>query len=110
MWKMMNINKLNSALKLQEANETEEVRMYFPVLIEHEDPAYVKLLIVNPTEATVSFSMKRVQLCSCKKSKQRKSLTFYEWVLECKHKDTCNITPKNVTLKVIFYYNVNSLV
>ena len=83
-------------------NSNQNSFMGFPAFKIHEQPFCIELLITNPTMVPVSWLIKRVQLCSCKKSFKSKSFSLQNATYDCVHREVCNISPKSGTLKVQF--------
>ncbi|XP_043467707.1 cilia- and flagella-associated protein 65 [Leptopilina heterotoma] len=75
LWKSMKINKI------------------------HEEPLRIVLLLTNPTKFPVSWSLKRIQICSCEKKLKSRSLSFQSVVYDCVHREIFKIYPKSGTIQ-----------
>ncbi|XP_024945717.1 cilia- and flagella-associated protein 65 isoform X2 [Cephus cinctus] len=99
LWKMIQINKLNSIIKDIMPDETRSIAMHFPAFTAHENPFLIKLLMVNPTSVSVSWTLKRIQLCSCQLIVKSRSFSFQSIEYNCIHREACKIYPKAGTLE-----------
>lgn len=70
----------------------------FPAMILHESPVIVKLLLRNVTAVTASWSIKKVQLCSCRLVAKGFSLQRAKY--NCLHRKVCSVQPKTGNLEV----------
>ncbi|XP_033220876.1 cilia- and flagella-associated protein 65-like [Belonocnema kinseyi] len=99
LWKLMQINKLNNMLRDLHPNSIQTLNMNFPVFTTHNKPLHVELLLTNPQMVPVSWTLKRIKLCSCGKKYKTKSFSFQCEIYDCPHREVVNIFPKSGTIK-----------
>ncbi|KAI4499931.1 hypothetical protein M0802_004801 [Mischocyttarus mexicanus] len=99
LWKIIEVNKLNTVLKNILPYEEKSRYIYFPPMILNENPIRLKLYISNPTSVNVTWDIKRRNLCSCKPICKSRGISFRYMDFNCIHKKVCSIYPRSGFLK-----------
>ncbi|XP_032677017.1 cilia- and flagella-associated protein 65-like [Odontomachus brunneus] len=94
LWKLMKINLFNKLLEHLQPGTSETLHMNFPAMIFQESPVTVKLLLTNANAVTASWSLKRVQLCSCRPVVKAQALSIQRAQYDCWHRKVCSMQPK----------------
>ncbi|KAL6261473.1 hypothetical protein P5V15_006563 [Pogonomyrmex californicus] len=100
LWKLMKINTLNMLLRNLQPETSETLYINnFPAMILQKSPIIVKLLLINTTAVTISWNIKKVQLCSCQPVTKTQGLKFQRAKYDCLHRKVCSVQPKTKSLQ-----------
>ncbi|XP_026826887.1 LOW QUALITY PROTEIN: uncharacterized protein LOC105280367 [Ooceraea biroi] len=99
LWKLMDINRLNTLLRELPPGTSKTLYINFPAMALCERPAVIKLLVTSATAVIASWNVKRVQLCSCRPVVKTEGLSFQRATYDCLHRKICSVQPRTGNLE-----------